>query len=205
MNTHVSSGNIFSDDLWVGSDSVFLDSFCVNKGSVRWWIHASALDTFLVTISESPATEFSLTISKSTGAVCAEESMRHLWKQFRGLFVSGQQLSFPWLFVSQQVLCGLTNPFVTCESTFEGYFYVGQRLSFPGLFLCQRVLCADESMRQLWKHFKWWFLSRQRLDFPRLFLCEQGQCELMNPRISSGYIFGDDFWESSDWVLLDCF
>jgi hypothetical protein len=36
-----------------------------------------------VMISERAATKFSVTISESTGAVCAEESMRHLWKQFR--------------------------------------------------------------------------------------------------------------------------
>jgi len=34
MNPCVNSGNIFNDDFLVGSDSVFLDSFCVNRGSV---------------------------------------------------------------------------------------------------------------------------------------------------------------------------
>jgi len=34
-------------------------------------------------ISESAATEFLLTISKSTVAVLASESMGHQWKQFR--------------------------------------------------------------------------------------------------------------------------
>jgi hypothetical protein len=27
--------------------------------------------------------------------------------------------------MSQQGLCGLTNPFVTCEKSFEGFFVVG--------------------------------------------------------------------------------
>ena len=74
-----------------------------------------------VMISEWAATQFSLTIYESTGAVCVEDSMRHLWKQFQRLFLRGQRLSFPSLFMSQQGLCGLTNPFVTFESTFEGY------------------------------------------------------------------------------------
>ena len=35
-----------------------------------------------MTISKSVATQFSLTISESTGVVCADESMRHLWTLF---------------------------------------------------------------------------------------------------------------------------
>jgi len=81
----------------------------------------SSLETVSEVISEWSATQFSLTFSESTGAVCTEDSMRHRWKQFRRLFLSGQRLSFPSLFMSQQGLCGLTNPFVTCESTSEGY------------------------------------------------------------------------------------
>ena len=34
-------------------------------------------------IFESPATQFSLMISKPTGVMCAVECMRHPWKQFR--------------------------------------------------------------------------------------------------------------------------
>jgi hypothetical protein len=74
-----------------------------------------------VMISERAATLFSFIVSESTGGVCAEDFMRHLWKQFLRLFLRGQRLSFPSLFMSQQGLCGLTNPFVTCERTFEGY------------------------------------------------------------------------------------
>jgi hypothetical protein len=74
-----------------------------------------------VMISERGATLFFFIVSESTGAVCVEDSMRHLWKQFQRLFLRGQRLSFPSLFMSQQGLCGLTNPFFTCESTFEGY------------------------------------------------------------------------------------
>jgi hypothetical protein len=46
-------------------------------------------------ISEWSATQFSLTFSESTGAVGAEDSLCHLWKQFRRLFLSGQRLNFP--------------------------------------------------------------------------------------------------------------
>jgi hypothetical protein len=48
-----------------------------------------------VMISEWSATQFSLTFSESTGAVCTEDSLCHRWKQFRVLFLSGQLLSFP--------------------------------------------------------------------------------------------------------------
>jgi hypothetical protein len=45
-------------------------------------------------ISDSAATQFFLTVSKSTGGVCTDESMHHLCKQFGGLFLSGHRLSF---------------------------------------------------------------------------------------------------------------
>jgi len=48
-----------------------------------------------VMISERAATLFFFIVSESTGAVCAENSLRHLWKQFQRLFLSGQRLSFP--------------------------------------------------------------------------------------------------------------
>jgi hypothetical protein len=46
----------------------------------------SSLETVSGAISEWSATQFSLTFSKSTGAVCTEDSLCHRWKQFRGLF-----------------------------------------------------------------------------------------------------------------------
>jgi len=55
----------------------------------------SSLEIVSGAISDWAATQLSLTVSESTGVVCAEDSMRHLWKQFRRLFLSGQQLSFP--------------------------------------------------------------------------------------------------------------
>jgi hypothetical protein len=42
----------------------------------------SSLETVSVMISEWSATHFFLTFSESRGAVCAEDSLCHLWKQF---------------------------------------------------------------------------------------------------------------------------
>jgi len=47
-----------------------------------------------VTISELATTQFSLTVYEYTGAVWGEESIRNLWKQFRGLFLTGRRLNF---------------------------------------------------------------------------------------------------------------
>jgi len=55
---------------------------------VRRGFHASSLEAVSEVISEEAATQFSLTVYESTGA---------LW---------------------------VTNPFVTCESTFEGFLCV---------------------------------------------------------------------------------
>jgi len=46
-------------------------------------------------IFERAATLFFFIVSESTGVVCAYDSMRHLWKEFQRLFLSGQRLSFP--------------------------------------------------------------------------------------------------------------
>jgi hypothetical protein len=43
-------------------------------------ISESAAIEFSLMISELAATQFSLMISESTGAVCADESMRQMWK-----------------------------------------------------------------------------------------------------------------------------
>jgi hypothetical protein len=51
-------------------------------------------------ISESPVTKFSLMISEPTLALCAVESMCHMWKQFCWWFLGRQRLSFRWWFLS---------------------------------------------------------------------------------------------------------
>jgi hypothetical protein len=55
----------------------------------------SSLETVSVTISECSPTQFSLTVYEYTGAVWVDESISNLSKQFRGLFLNGQRLSFP--------------------------------------------------------------------------------------------------------------
>jgi hypothetical protein len=134
----VISGNSFGDDFWVGNDSVFLDCSRVNRGCVRWRIHASPLEAVSGAISEWWATQFSLTVYESTGAVWAHEFICHLWKQFRGLFLTGRRLSFPWLFMSQQGLCALTNPWVTSGNIFYDDFWEGSDYVFLDCFWVNR-------------------------------------------------------------------
>ena len=55
----------------------------------------SSLETVSVMISELAATQFFLTVDESTGVVWDDESIRHLRKQFQGLFLTGRRLSFP--------------------------------------------------------------------------------------------------------------
>ena len=99
MNQRVTCASSFVDDFWVGRNSVFLDFFWVDRGCKRWQIHASPLEGFSVMISKAAATKFSMTISESTGAMCAEQSTYHLWKRFRWWFMSWQWLSSRCLFL----------------------------------------------------------------------------------------------------------
>ena len=79
--------------------------------SFRWWFLSqqglcapmnplSAMEVVSLMIFELVATQFSLTISESIGDVCANESKRQPWKQFHWWFLSRQQLSFRWRFLS---------------------------------------------------------------------------------------------------------
>jgi len=58
-------------------------------------VDSSPLKAVSGAISEWAATQFSLTVYESTGAGWADETIRHLGKHFRGLFLSGQRLSYP--------------------------------------------------------------------------------------------------------------
>jgi len=53
-------------------------------------------------ISKRAATEFFVTPYESEGAAWAEESIQHLRKEFRGLFLNGHRVSFLLLVMSQQ-------------------------------------------------------------------------------------------------------
>jgi len=155
----------------VSSDSVFIVVFWVHRGCLRCRIHASPVAAVSLRISQMAATLFLMITSQSTGAVCAIESMRHPWQQFR------------WWFLSPQGLFALSNPCVTRGSSFVDYFWVGRDSVFVDDFWSQRgsllcrihaspveavllmifvatgVFCAVESMRHPWKQFRWGFLS----------------------------------------------
>jgi len=204
-NPFVTCESSFGGYFWLGGDSIFLDCWWVDRGCVRWRIHGSPLETFSVRISERAPTMFFFIVSESTGVACAEEFMRHLGKQFRRLFLSGQRLNFPWLFISQQGLCGLTNPFVTCESTFEGYLWVDNVSVFLDCLWVNRGCVGWRIIRHLWQQFRGLFLSGHRLSFPWRFLCQQVLCDLRIPSDISGNSFRDDFSVVSDSVFLDIF
>jgi hypothetical protein len=114
----------------MGSESVFLDSLWVNRGCVPWRIPSLPVKTVSRVVSVRAPTQFLVTVYESKGAVWAHESIRPLCKEFRGLYLNGQRVSFPSLFMSQKGLWGLTNSFVTCEKRFEGCFWVGSNLVF---------------------------------------------------------------------------
>jgi len=56
--------------------------------------HSSPVTAVSGAISEWSATKFSLMFSLSTSAVRAEDSMRHLRKQFRRIFLRGSDSVF---------------------------------------------------------------------------------------------------------------
>jgi hypothetical protein len=194
----------FGGYFWVVSDSVFLDCSWVNRGCVGWRIHSSRVKAVPGAISEWSATQFSLMFSESTGAVGVEDSLCHLWKQFHWRFPSGQRLSFPWLFMSQQGLCGLTNPFLTSNSSVRGYFWVVSDSVFLDVFSVNRCCARWGFLRHLCKQFPWWFLGGQRLSFPWHFLSQQVLCALRIPYIIYGSSFGSYFWVGSDSLFFDC-
>jgi len=144
----------------------FLKYLWVNRGCVRWWIHASSLEAFYVMNSEAAGTQFSLNIFEHTGTVCADESKRQLCKQFWWWFL-WHRLRFPWLFVSQQGLCALTNPCVGSWSCFCDEFW-GDMDSIPWIFpskqwLCEltnpRVISASSFVDDFWFGIDWVFLD----------------------------------------------
>jgi len=77
-NPSFSWGSSFDDDFGVGSDSVLGVDFIVNMDCVLGRIQASDVKEVSVLISESGTTQFSLSISESTGYHWADESRRHL-------------------------------------------------------------------------------------------------------------------------------
>jgi len=78
----------FGGYIWMGNESVFLDCLGVNKGCDGWRMHSSPVKAVSGAISERATTQFFMTVYESKGAVWADESIRHLWKEFRGLFLT---------------------------------------------------------------------------------------------------------------------
>jgi hypothetical protein len=107
--------------------------------------HASALELVSVMISESAATQFSLTICDSTGANCADESMCHLWKQFWWWFWGGSDSVFLDYSKSTWVVCAVESMHHLLKQ-FPWWFLSRQRLSFRWLFQSQKRLCALMSL-----------------------------------------------------------
>jgi len=155
-------------------------------------------------ISEWAASQFFFSVYESTWVVWADESIHHLWKQFQVSFFRGKRLSFSWLFMSQNGLCGQTNPFVTCERSFEGYFWMGTESVFIAVCESTKAVGADEFIGHMRKEFRGQLLSRQRLRFPRLFMIHQGLFGLTNPFATFESSFGGYIWMGSESVFLDC-
>jgi hypothetical protein len=129
-NPFITCENSFTSCFCEGADSVFGDRLWVKRGCVGTRIHSSPVQGVSGAISEWAASQFSFTVYESKGAVGADEFIRHMWKTFRGLLLSGQQLSFPRLFMSHQGLFGQPNPLATCESSFGGYIWMGSESVF---------------------------------------------------------------------------
>jgi hypothetical protein len=226
-NPCVTRGSSFVDDFWDDSDSVFVHDLWGHKGCLRCRthaspvevvslrisesqgylrcrIHASPVEALSLMISESIVTQFSVMIFDPAGFVCTVEFMCQQWKQFRWWFLSRQWLSFRWWFLSPHELFALSNPCVTCGSSFVDDFWDGNDLVFVDDFWVHRGclrcrihvspveavslrisegtwdFCVVESMRHLWKQFRWWFLS------------PQGLFALSNPYVTCRSSFVDD-------------
>jgi hypothetical protein len=238
MNPSITCCSGFTDDFLVGKDSIFINYFSVNRDCMPWRINVSPEKAVSEIIYESSATQFSLTISESTEVVCYHESTPHLCEQFRSWFMSRQRLSSPSLFLTQYELCTLTNPGITCGSSFVDDFWVCSDWVFIDYLWVNKgcvswqihvspvesflvmiyvftttlfsliisesteAVCNDESKHHLWMLFRWWFLSRQWPNLRWLFLSPHGLCALMNPRVTCGSDFVDDFLVCSDSVFL---
>jgi len=76
------------DYFWGVSYSVFGYHYRVKRDYARRRNQVLACEAVSVTIFESVANQFLVTISESTGTVCAYQSRRQLWRQSRSLFMS---------------------------------------------------------------------------------------------------------------------
>jgi len=150
MNPCVSSGTSFDDFFWVDNYSVFVDYFKVNRGCACWRIHASALEIVSVMNTKSAATRFSLTISDSIGAKCANESMSHMWKQFRWLFWVGSDSVFLDNFWANKGCVRWRIHVSALEAISVMIFKSATTQFFSTISDSTGAVCADKSMHHLW-------------------------------------------------------
>jgi hypothetical protein len=146
-----------------------------------------------------------LVISDSTGAMSANESMRHLWKQFQWRILSRQRISFPWLFLTKHGLCALMTPSVTYGSSFVNDFWVASAWVFGDYFWVNRVCVSWLIYESPVEPVSWIFSDSAENLFHWLFLIQQGLWELPKQRVTFGSGFVDDFLFGSDSVHVDYF
>ena len=204
-NPHVTFESCFVDDFWVYNDSVSVDYFWVHRGCVRSVIHSSPVKAVSLTISESSATQISLSISDWTRALCADEFKSYLLKWFRWYFwFCSDSVFVDYFWVNSGFVCWQIHALLVeavlmtiCESSATQFSLTISEST--------EALCSAESKHHLWMLFRWWFLSRQRLRFCWLFLIHQGLWALTNPHVTCGSGFVHDFWVGSDLVFVDYF
>jgi len=153
-NPRVTCGSGLVDDFQGDNDSIFLDYILLNRGCVLSRIHTSHVEAFSMMISESAATQFSLAIFESLGAVCNDESSLDHWKQFRWWFLDRQWLSSPWLFLTQQELYVLTNSSVTCGSCRYNRGYVHCRIH-TSLLEDVSLMISKSTVTQFFADYFW--------------------------------------------------
>jgi len=203
-NPFITCENSFTSCFCEGADSVFGDCLWVKRGCVGTQIHSSPVQGVSGAISEWAASQFSLTVYESKGAVGADESIRHMWKTFRGLLLSGQQLSFPRLFMSHQGCLGSRIHLPPVKAV-SGAISEWEASQFSlTVYESTGAVGANESIRHMWKEFWGLLLSGQRLSFPRLFMSHQGLFGLPNPFATCESSFGGYIWMGSKSVFLDC-
>jgi len=167
-------------------------------------IHSPPVKAVSEDISEWAASQFSLTPYESTGAVCPDESLHYLWKQFQELFLWGRRLSFWWLFTSQKGLCGQTKPFIPWDSSFGGYIWMGNESVFLHCLWVKRGCRGWRIHSAHVKRFLRVLLSGQWLCFSRLFMSHHGLFGLSNPFATCESSFAGNIWMGSESVFLDC-
>jgi hypothetical protein len=106
-NPFVTCVSSFGGYFWVGSDSVFRDCLWVKRGCVGWRIHSSPVKEVSGGIFDSAASQFSMTVYESTGAVNTQEKIyvyiyMKWWLSFRCRFLHRQRRSFCCRFHDRQ-------------------------------------------------------------------------------------------------------